>query len=164
MRYRYWLTLIASIVLGLIFITSGVGKLLGQSAFLFSVSSVLSMIPKLASVIAGWFPWVELIIGVLLITGIALQFVALLSTVLIAAFMFHNSWMIAHGMGYQPCPCLGVFERVFQGKLSTIGSLYVDIGLLILALVIYFCYQGNLFDIRPWFLRRGRMANRSLEE
>ena len=62
--------------------------------------------------------------------------------------------MIAHGFGDEPCPCLGVLEQVFQGKLAMIGSLYIDIGLFILVLIIYFGYQGNFFNVRPWFLTR----------
>ena len=157
--YRYLLTLGAGIVLGLIFVISGVGKLLGQSAFLLSIESAAFVPPSVAIIIADWLPWVELILGACLIIGIATQLVALFSVVLIAAFVFHNSWMIGHGLRNEPCHCLGVFEQVFQGQLSTIGALYVDIGLFILALVIYFCYRGSFFDVRPWFLRRGRVAS-----
>jgi len=131
-----------------------VGKLLGQTAFLLNIQSVLPLPPGLAIFIANWLPWVELMLGVCLIMGIATQLAGLFSAVLIVAFIWHNSWMIALGFGYEPCRCLGVLQQVFVGKLSTIGSLYIDIGLLILALIIYFGYQGNLLNLRPWFLRR----------
>ena len=157
MRYRYWICLGASIALALVFLTSGVGKLLGQSAFLLSLSSAY-ISPEFSAFIANVLPWVELILGISLIIGIAPQLVGGISTVLVAAFIFHNSWMISQGWGYQPCGCLGVFDKLFEGKLSTFSSLYIDIGLLVLALAIYFAYPGKLLEIRPWFLRRGKPA------
>ena len=153
--FRYWLTVGAGIVVGLIFVTSGIGKLLGQSAFLLNILLPVPLMPTvLATIIADWLPWVELILGVCLIMGVAAQVGALLSTVLVAVFITYNSWMIGNGLGYRPCGCLGVLDKVFLGELSTTQSLYIDIGLLILALIIYFGYQGGFFDVRPWFLRR----------
>jgi len=29
----------------------------------------------------------------------------------------------------------------------------VDVGLIVLALAVYFCYPGRLLNTRPWFLR-----------
>lgn len=140
-----------SLLLGLVFLISGVGKLPGQSAFLLNIESALSLPPIVITVTTNLLPWVEVILGACLIIGIAVQFVALLSTALIAAFILHNSWIISLGLGYRPCPCLGVFERVFEGRLSTTGSLYIDIGLFALALIIYFGYPGKSFDVHPWF-------------
>ncbi len=159
--YRYWLTLGASMVLGLVFVTAGVGKLVGQSAFLLNIQSVSFFPPIFVAIIGYWLPWAELVLGLLLIAGVFTQLVALVSTALVAAFIFHNSWMISQGSGYEPCGCLGAFDKLFEGKLSTIGSLYVDIGLLILAVVVYFGYQGRFFALRPWFLRRGSMVSGS---
>ena len=152
MRYRYWVTLASSLILAVVFLTSGLGKLLGHSAFLLEVSS-LFINPALAEAIAATLPWVEIILGLCLLAGILTQIVSGGAVLLVAAFIFHNSWMIAHGWGYKPCGCLGVFEKLFQGRFSTVDSLYVDIGLLVLALAVYFCYQGNPFNLRPWFLQ-----------
>ena len=161
MRYRYWITVVAGIVLGLVFIISGVGKLLGQSAFLLSISSSGALSPAFANITATWLPWVELILGVFLIVGVLNHLTALFSVVLVGALIFYNSWMISHGLGYEPCACLGAFEKLFQGRLSTITALYVDIGLLALALVIYFTGPGKLLNIRPWFLGRGKAGSSS---
>jgi uncharacterized membrane protein YphA (DoxX/SURF4 family) len=157
MRLRYWICLGASILLAVVFLTAGVGKLLGHSAFLLSLSS-LYMSPEFTAFVASVLPWVELVLGLSLVIGIAPQLVGGISTVLVAAFIFHNSWMITHGWGYQPCGCLGVFDKLFQGNLSTFSSLYIDIGLLVLALAIYFAYPGKLLEIRPWFFRRSKPA------
>jgi len=151
MRYRYWIAFGASILLALVFITSGVGKLMGQSAFLLAISTHI-INPNAAAWVASWLPWVELVLGLCLLVGIFPQIAAGVSTMLVAAFIMHNGWMIANGFGYEPCGCLGVLDQIFGGKLSTIGSLYVDIGLAVLALAVYFCYPGRLLNTRPWFM------------
>jgi len=152
MRYRYWVAFGASILLALIFITAGVGKLMGQSAFLLTVSMwILS--EELAAFIAAWLPWAELVLGACLLVGIFPQIAAGISTLLIAGFILHNSWMITNGLGYEPCGCLGILDKLFMEELSTVGSLYVDIGMIILALAVYFSYPGRLLNVRPWFLR-----------
>ena len=164
MRYRYWIAFGASILLALVFITSGVGKLMGQSAFLLTLSTYI-ISQEAAALLASWLPWVELALGLCLLVGIFPQIAAGISTLLVAAFIMHNGWMIGQGLGYEPCGCLGIMGQVFGGKLSTIGSLYVDIVLIILALAVYFCYPGRLLNTRPWFLRRREIvAGPSTEE
>ena len=163
MRYRYWLVCGASILLALIFLISGVGKLLEQNAFLLDVSAVI-IDPGVIIIVTQWLPWVELVLGVCLLIGIVPQLAAGISTLLIASFIFHNSWLIGQGLGNEPCGCLGILDRVLGGDLSTTGSLYIDIGLVILALAIYFAYPGRFLDVRPWFLKRRRVENGSLAE
>jgi len=152
MRYRYWIAFVASILLALVFLTSGVGKLMGQSAFLLAISTTYILGFEVSNLIATWLPWVELVLGLCLLVGIFPQIVSGISTLLVAAFIMHNGWMIGQGLGYEPCGCLGIFDKLFQGKLSTTGSLYVDIGLVVLALAVYFCYPGRLLNTRPWFM------------
>ena len=65
MRYRYWITLVASILLALVFLAAGIGEVLDPSAFLLEVSSKFD-VPRLADFIVGWLPWAEIVIGLCL--------------------------------------------------------------------------------------------------
>ena len=153
MRYRYWIAFGSSILLALIFLVAGLGKLLGQSAFLLEISSWI-ISPRIAHLIATLLPWTELVLGTCLIIGIAPRFMACLSAIPVLSFISHNGWMISQGLGYEPCSCLGIFEQFFLGDISTVDALIIDIVLIVLALLIYFLYPYRFFSIRPWFYQR----------
>ncbi len=152
-RCRYWVSVGASIVLGLIFGIAGLGKLLRQAETyrIFYASDKALLTPALAGVLSVWLPRIELIVGLLLIIGVATKLIVIFSSVLIAAFIANNSWLLSQGLGYEPCGCFGILEIIFRGSLSTTGALYLDIGMLALAFMAIFWYPGNLLTTRLWF-------------
>ncbi len=160
MRYRYWVSVGASIILGLIFVIAGLGKLLSQAE---SFKTIFNPFPDLlapvfAEAVFSWLPYIELVVGLLLIIGIMAKLMAIFASVLIAGFIINNSWMLSRGLGYEPCGCFGIMERILQVELSTTGALYLDIGMLALALIILFWYRSNFLNIYPWFSGRGKIA------
>ena len=164
MRYKYWIGIGSSIILGLIFVAAGVGKLLDQGGALrfkvFFTPFIDLLTPAFIKTLFIWLPWIELIIGLLLIIGIAAKLMAVFSSALIVGFIANNSWLLSRGLGYEPCDCFGILEIITQAKLSTVGSLYLDIVMLALALVILFCCQSNFLNIYPWLLTRGRIGKK----
>ncbi len=158
MRYKHWLGLGASLILGIIFLTAGIGKLLVEvELFETYFPAFLDFLTlDQARLLFYGLPYVELAIGTLLIVGFATKLIAALSSVLIAAFVASNAWFVTHGMGYEACGCLGFFDRLFQNRLSTQQSLYLDIAMLALVLITLLCYQRNFTDIYPWFLKRDK--------
>jgi uncharacterized membrane protein YphA (DoxX/SURF4 family) len=152
MRYRYKIAFGASMALAVVFIAAGIGKLLGQNAFLLELQTFI-LNARLAAFVATGLPWLEIAVGLCLLVGIVPQIAAGVAVLLSAAFILHNGFIIANGMGYEPCSCLGVLDIIVGGELATTSSLYVDIGMLILALAVYFTYPGRLLNVRPWFFR-----------
>jgi len=152
----HWLGLGASIILGIIFFISGIGKLLVE-AELFEIyyPAFLDFLTlNQVRLLFYGFPYVELAIGLLLIVGFATKLIAALTSLLIAGFIASNVWFITHGMGFEPCGCLGIFDRLFQNRLSTQQSLYIDIAMLALILITLLCYQRSFTSILPWFLKK----------
>ncbi len=143
MRSKYWIGVGASLILGLIFTTAGLGKLIHQAdtfqPFLFPDY----LAPALSRVVFIWLPYLELIVGLLLIIGIATKLVTTFATVLIAGFIANNVWLLTQGLGDKPCGCFGVAERMAQARLSVLGSLYIDIIMLALVLIILVYQQSN---------------------
>ena len=148
---RRWAGISGSIILGLIFIISGAGKLLHQSDFLDTLLTHSILFPELALWVTYLLPWVECVIGVLLVIGISARLLASLSAVLIAAFITNNGWLIAKGLAYKPCGCFGIFEKLFLDELSSLESLYLDIVMLALVVLIISCYPSRFLTVRPWF-------------
>jgi len=152
MRGKHWLGIGASILLGLIFFSFGLGKLPYYGEFLALTLSKSFLTLSQAIIVARWLPWIEVVLGSLLIIGIATKLMASFSAVLIVAFIANNSWMISLGLGDKPCGCHGEIENL--GTMSVIDSLYLDMGMLVLVLIILFCYLDNFLTIRPWFFRK----------
>ena len=156
MRCMHWLGLGASIILGIIFFISGIGKLLVEAELFETYYPAFLDFLTLNQVrlLFYGFPYVELAIGLLLIVGFATKLIAALTSLLIAGFIASNVWFITHGMGFEPCGCLGIFDRLFQNRLSTQQSLYIDIAMLALILITLLCYQRSFTSILPWFLKK----------
>jgi uncharacterized membrane protein YphA (DoxX/SURF4 family) len=157
MRYRHWLGLGASITLGMIFLVSGTGKMLLQEGKLFETYfpgflDFLSL--GQTKLLYFGLPYLEIVIGVFLITGFATKIVAAFTSLLIAGFIASNVWFINNAMGFKPCGCLGIFDRIFKSQLSVYQSLYLDIGMFALLLIVLLFYQRSFTDIRPWFIKK----------
>ena len=156
MRYRHWLGLGASIILGIIFFTSGLGKLLVEAELFETYYPGYLDFLSLGQTRLLFYglPYIEIIIGIFLILGFATKLTAAFSSLLIIGFIASNIWFITNGMGFEPCGCLGIFDRLFQSKLSTQQSLYLDMAMLALALITIVSYQRRFTDIYPWFVKR----------
>lgn len=157
MRYRYWTGVGASLILGSVLGAAGVGKLLYQTGNLrlLSYSFPVFFPTAFARTIAILLPYAEVTVGLLLIIGIMAKLMGIFSAVLIAGFIAHNFWLLSLGLGYQPCGCLGIVGEIAQEKLLVIHALFIDVGMLGLALLILIYFQGNFFNINPWFSASG---------
>jgi uncharacterized membrane protein YphA (DoxX/SURF4 family) len=154
MAYRNKIGIGASVVLGLIFFVAGFGKLPHQgeywSLLLFEISSSLNL-QLLSDAISNSLPWIELIVGSLLITGIAAKAAACAASLLTFAFGVNNVWMIVHGVGREPCGCFGRFES-FLGMLSAQNALALDMGMFVLAVIILKYFPAHFLNAKPWML------------
>ena len=113
-RNKHRISVGTTIILGLIFIIAGVGKLLQQPEavriFFIPLPDFLSA--TLTKAVFNWLPYIELTVGLLLVIGVAPKLVATFSSALIAGFITNNSWLLSRGLEYEPCECLGVVEEI----------------------------------------------------
>lgn len=151
MGYRYWLAIGSSIILGLIFLVAGVGKIANQTG-LVAILVETSIVPsKLVGLVAHRLPWIELALGLCLIVGISAKFMASASCLLVIGFIVHNTWIIEHGLEIDSCECWGEIGRQTGIVMSSEMARYIDIGMLALIFFILLWYPGKFFTIRPWF-------------
>lgn len=162
---RSIITIVASIIIGAILLFAGIGKLAelgtipGQTDFLDKFIPDFLMTPDVARFIGLVFiPWImpiaEIIIGAGLIIGIWPRVFGIICIPLFLGFMANNSYAIASGMEKFPeCECFGVF-----GALTPIQSMYMDIGMFILAIIIIVVHPLPFFSHQFWI---NRILNRN---
>jgi len=156
-------SLAAGILIGLTFLASGTGKVLGLEEVPAQVVDFISnSIPDifltpatvyfLFNVLIPYIlPWAELVLGCFLIIGFMPRLMAVLCLPLILAFGGTNVWSIIQG-GYTTCAsCFGVWEEIF-GSLTPAQSLIYDIVLFALAMVIIVFHPGYFFTSRKWLV------------
>ena len=160
MRYQPWVGIGAGLLLGLIFIVAGLGKLLEQAGTLEIFANLFAPFstPALAGALSFWLPIIELVVGLLLVTSVAAKPAAAFSLALIVGFIVTNSWLLSQGLGDEPCGCFGIAETMAHFRFVVINSLYFDVGMLGLGVLILIYYPGRFSTFRPWFLARRKTA------
>jgi len=153
-RRMFWLVLTSAILLGVVLVVSGTGKVPGQVEF---IDALLQSFwtPAVAYFVGYLLPWVEIVLGALLLLGILPRLVAAICLPITVSFMGNNIWAMLHGVEEFPvCGyCFGIWEAYF-GALSPLGALIIDIVLFGLALVVVLLQRESFFAWRPWFVRR----------
>lgn len=156
---------IACIIVGLILLAGGTGKLFGYGELPGQSIEFLNVIvPDWLGTPAFYefvgevlFPYVlpliETFLGISLIIGFVPRLMATITLPLSAAFLSNNVWTIAQGTNKFPdCACFGIWEEMF-GVLTPFQSMFIDIGLIILAIVIIIVYPGKYLASHPWLSR-----------
>ena len=134
-----FLLLAARLVLGGIFLYAGYSKLhfdgrwhLGDYQFLFAlaIDSYKMMSLWLVQWMARVLPWLEIVLGALLILGIAMRWVSSAMTALLLIFMIALTRAVILGLEIN-CGCFG------YGSVKPSTELLRDAGLLVLALAVH---------------------------
>ena len=146
-KYRYVMKLPAMTFLGMIFIVAGVGKLLYNSAAFVPFPFIEGLPVALTQVLFSVLPYVEIAIGAMLLHGFMVKFAAVIAGSMILVFIVNNIAMVSRGRGREPCQCFGM-----AGGLTYVDALVIDIMMVILVAVIFFCQKGGYFNTTPWFL------------
>lgn len=171
-RTRSIVSLVASILLGLVLLIAGSGKLFafgempGQTMlFIGAILPDAWLTPGVAFFIGDILfpyiiPWLELCLGILLLLRIWPRLMAAISLPLIVAFIANNAWYISQGkMRFTSCECFGIWEEMF-GTLTHVQSLSFDIVLFALALAIIFVHPGGFLSSPPWLAKLGEKTKR----
>ena len=124
------------LALGAVFLYAAYTKL-RQEWLVFALSiDAYQLLPSWAVfAVARWLPWVELIIGALLLIGRLLGVVAPMATMLLLGF--YGAMLYAYrGGGGIDCGCFGVGEQVSAATLLRDGAL-LTISIALSALVLW---------------------------
>lgn len=133
------LLLILRLALAAVFLYAAYTKL-RQPWLLFAMSiDAYQLLPEWAVLTLGrTLPWLELVLGVLLLAGVGLRYAATGATILLAAFFGVMLHAYARGFGID-CGCFGLGEKISPATLTRDG--------LLLALS---CSLMVLVELRRW--------------
>lgn len=120
-----WVLLSLRMILGLVFLYAAYTKL-SQSWLLFAMSiDAYKVLPVWAvEIVARTLPWLELLIGVLLISGYLLRSSAIAAALLLSLFFAMMLRSYGLGMGID-CGCFGLGEPISPKTLTRDGALLV---------------------------------------
>jgi uncharacterized membrane protein YphA (DoxX/SURF4 family) len=119
------LILLGRVALGVIFLYAAYTKLrLPWAIFAMSINSYQVLPEPLVIFIARVLPWLELALGVLLIAGWKLRYVAAATSALLLGFFVLMVRSYFKGLGID-CGCFGVGEALSVGTLTRDGVLVI---------------------------------------
>ena len=131
-RVRDIVGTVARLGLAAVFLVSGVLKAIDPDATYVAVRAY-DVLPKAGvALVAGALPWLEIVLGLLLLAGIATRAVAAVSAVLFVVFIAGVTQAWARGLSID-CGCFGGGGAVEPGQTTYGLELLRDAGFLLMA-------------------------------
>jgi uncharacterized membrane protein YphA (DoxX/SURF4 family) len=139
-----WLSTAARLLLGVVWLVAGASKITDLDASVRAVRAYRLLPETAAQVVGAGLPVVELLLGALLVVGVAVRAVALVSAVLMLAFVVGIASAWARGLRID-CGCFGSGGELAAGQDPTYGlELARDAALLVIALLLARWPAGRL--------------------
>ena len=148
-NHGYWMKIPVMLNLGMLFIVAGVTKLFYQSNS-FTTAPFLEAIPGALSFYAA-LPYIEIVIGLLLVSGLMVKFATASAAVLIIMFASSSLYLVSIGKGFDLCGCFGM-----AGRLNYISALGLDVIMAGMVAIIFICQRGGYFNMTPWYLENNQ--------
>jgi uncharacterized membrane protein YphA (DoxX/SURF4 family) len=131
-RVRDVVGLIARVGLASVWLTSGILKAADPRQTLVAVRGYRILSESLVSVVAAALPYLEIALGVLLLIGLATRLAAVLSAIVLVAFIAGVISAAARGLSID-CGCFGGGGDVGAGQTAYTTEILRDVGFLLLA-------------------------------
>jgi len=151
MRSGSYFPLLARVFLGLLFLAASIDKILHPGDFAKIIHNYQILPDNLINIVAIVLPWLEGILGLLLVAGLWLPGAAVLANLLLAAFFSALIFNMARGIDVH-CGC---FSTKVTGSPQTTWYLVRDSFFLLLGLTVFF----QVFHSRG----QGRLGSRPLK-
>ena len=137
--------LVCRIVLGGIFIYASLDKIAHPAEFAKAIGNYHVLPFGLENLLALTFPWLELLAGVALITGVMVDGAAIMVIIMNIVFIFAISQALARGISIE-CGCFSVTTE--GGDNIGLQTIIRDIGYLIMGFIVLY-RRDNLFELYP---------------
>ena len=133
-----YISLIDRVILGTVFIFAGSAKITHIDSLIWETEQYRILPESLVPLFSQLLPYLELVIGSLLILGIFTRISSLGSTLLLLAFTIAKISALARGLEIETCPCFGP-SVVLHSTQSLV------LGIFLLALSIHLLGWGRKY-------------------
>lgn len=140
--------LIARLILAGVFLVSGFLKAADPAQTKVAVKAYQLLPDGVAEVVAAVLPYLEIATGVLLLLGLATRLGAILSALLMIAFLIGVGSAAARGLNID-CGCFGGGGQVAAGDTDYTWELIRDAGLLVLSIYLV-VRPASLLSVDRW--------------
>jgi uncharacterized membrane protein YphA (DoxX/SURF4 family) len=141
-KYLPWVGLLSRLVLGGVLLAAGLLKYQHLDKSQMAVRAYELLPIPFANFMGIVLPFLEIAVGILLIIGAGVRVAALVSGVLMVAFIFGISWAWARGLSID-CGCFGGGGQVEPGTANYLPELLRDGGLALLGIYLFFYPQSK---------------------
>lgn len=139
---------ILRVVIGSIFIVSGLEKLLSPYQNFLYVVQAYQFLPSWAEVLTAWvYPWIEFFVGIFVLLGLWTSWSLRGALVLFGFFVVIVGQALIRGLPLESCGCFGDWIHL---KLQTV-IIMDSISLLLTALLLYNISQTKKFSLDAYF-------------
>ena len=137
-----WVTLFSRLILGGVLLVAGGLKIgnLQKSAMAVRAYELLPV--SLANFLGYTLPWIEIGVGLLLISGALVRISGLIGAVTMLAFIIAIGQAWARGLSID-CGCFGGGGAIDPEDTKYLSEIIRDLGLLILGVYLYFYPKGR---------------------
>ena len=144
--------LLARLGLAAVWLISGIIKAVDPRTTVVAVRAYQIFPGSLVGIIAGILPFLEIALGVLLVVGLATRLTAVLSAVVLVAFIAGVISAAARGLSID-CGCFGGGGDVAAGQTAYTEEILRDLGFLALA-VYLIVWPDTPLSVDRWVRRR----------
>lgn len=130
-----WVGLVARLFLAGVWFLSGSAKAFDPTTARAAVRAYQVLPPDLADVVGLALPWLEIMLGLLLLLGVAVRLTAVFSAVLLVIFIAGVVSAAARGLSID-CGCFGGGGTIAAGQTRYTEEVLRDVGFLVVALYL----------------------------
>jgi len=135
------------LAVGTTLIIASVGKISGGNLFVDEVKDYHLLPDALAQVYATALPWVEIVVGCLLIIGLVTTFAAAIAVLASLSLIIANAVVLGRGLNLE-CGCFGDLAVLQTRQAIVVDSLMLMMALLILV------RRADFLSVDLWVRRR----------
>jgi uncharacterized membrane protein YphA (DoxX/SURF4 family) len=156
-RFSPWISTLVRLVLAGVFLAAGAMKAVDPQSSVAAVQAY-ELLPASLETVVGWaLPFVEIALGLLLVTGAFTRLLAVVSALVLAAFVVAVVSASVRRLSID-CGCFGGGGTVAPGQTEYTGEIVRDLLLLVLALWLVWQPRSRLA------LEAGASDRRELED